>query len=50
MLSCMCIDWCKSLFHEALFVYFLDESKMKNGQKLIIFHYPMTKLVQACIA
>ena len=25
------IDWCKSLFHEMRFLYFLNESKTKNG-------------------
>ena len=29
--TCICIDWCKSLFREMLFLYFLNESKVKNG-------------------
>ena len=31
VLNCICIDWCKRLFHEMLFLYFLNESKIKNG-------------------
>ena len=30
VLTCICIDWCKSLFNEMFFLYYLDESKMKN--------------------
>ena len=50
MLTCICIDWCKSLFHEMLFFYFLDESKMKNGKKTIILPYQMTKIVHGRLA
>ena len=43
VLSCI-TDWCKSLFHE-MYLYLLDESKLKNSQKSIIFQYQVTKLV-----
>ena len=50
MLTCICIDWCKSLFHEILFLYFLDESKMKNGKKINYSPYQMTQLVHGRLA
>ena len=37
VLACICIDWCKSLFHEMLFLYFLDESKMEKGDQSELF-------------
>ena len=33
VLTCICIDWCKRLFLEMLFLYFLNESKIKKWLK-----------------
>ena len=43
MLSCICIDWCKSLFQEMLFLYFLDESIKKEKKKCQNNYFPVSE-------